>query len=364
VDNRIFVMTFDNLYSCNQKAIAEEILRRDLPVEIFWACPEQGAVPSGFPRQIHLVRRGSFEMFEAQATSRVWLDNALNCVWFDMPKKKSQVYLNTWHGSLGIKRLGGSRLWMLRAGRCDRTTDYCITNSTFEEDVFRSTFWPSTPFLPYGHPRNDVFFHESAMEEKRKAVLARYRLPDDVRICLYAPTFRESSMGEYEPLDCAALRSALERRFGGRWILMLRRHLKDALSQGGAPEGWDIDASDFGNMQDLLPAVDVGLSDYSSWVFDYILTRRPVFLYVPDIDRYDQARGFYYPLETTPFPLARSRGELSERILAFDADAYRRDADAFLEDKGCFEDGHAAERVVDKLEELIGISSARPESSQ
>ena len=78
---------------------------------------------------------------------------------------------------------------------------------------------------------------------------------------------------------------------------------------------------------------------------------------MPDLEKYDQERGFYYPLETTPFPIAMDQEELSGEIADFDEELYTERCQSFLEEKGCMEDGHACTRIVDKIQELIGISA-------
>ena len=88
-------------------------------------------------------------------------------------------------------------------------------------------------------------------------------------------------------------------------------------------------------------------------IFDYVLTRKKGFVYAPDLKAYDDDRGFYYPLETAPFPLAHDNQEMKQNILSFEEKAYQEAVEAFLVDKGCVEDGHASERIVDKLTEWM-----------
>ena len=352
--NRVFMITYDSNFICNPKYIAEEIIRRKIDMEIFWAIPQNGKIDRNvFPKEIHLVRRNSEPMLRAMATSRVWIENAIDVPLHGIPKRPDQVFINTWHGSLGIKRLSGNAAWIKRAYKTGKMTDYCMTNSTFEEEVFRTTFWPDTPFLKYGHARNDLFFHPAVMDEKRRHVLETYRLPEDRKLFLYAPTFREDGMSAYENVDMDRLYLALTERFGGEWTILVRWHHKERERKLSSVENSHVvDASNFGDMQELLPAIDAGMSDYSSWVFDFILTGRPIFLFAPDVRDYDQARGFYYPIESTPFPIAHSNQELEQRVLGFDAGKYAADVKTFLDEKGCYEDGHAAERIVDFIEEL------------
>ena len=105
-------------------------------------------------------------------------------------------------------------------------------------------------------------------------------------------------------------------------------------------------------MQELLAVADAGITDYSSWAFDYVLTGRPLFIYATDLDQYDQVRGFYYPLEETPFPIAKSKEELDTNIRSFDDESYQIKVDEFLKGKECMDDGHASERIVDLIKEV------------
>lgn len=357
VDNhKIFMMTFDNAYSCNLRYVNEEILRRGLPYDVVWAATGNLARQKyAFPSNVRLVERGSYEMFQEMSTAKVWMDNALNCVWYDMPKKKSQVYLNTWHGSMGIKRLSGNDEWMKKAARCNKVTDYCIANSTFEEDVYRTTFWPDVEILKYGHARNDILFDQAEMAKKRKKVCRYFGIAPSCKIFLYAPTFRDNGTTPFAQIDFEALKNALQERFDCKVCILVRLHFKNRKSTIFEEQSrdWLCNATMYPDMQELLAAADMGLTDYSSWAYDFVLTRRPMFLYAPDIADYDQDRGFYYPLESTPFPLAQNNQELVQNVLHFDQSEYMGKVEKFLQERGCYEEGMASKRIVDKLEEIM-----------
>jgi CDP-glycerol glycerophosphotransferase len=360
-NNKIFVMTYDNNYTCNPSYIVEELLRQKLPVDIVWVCsPKKDADLSTFPEEVRLVKRGSYSMFEEQASAKIWIDNALNCVWYSMPKKPGQVYLNTWHGSMGIKRLSGNANWFQRAAECKAKTDYCVTNSAFEEEVFRTTFWPDTPFLKFGHARNDILFQQERHPAIREKVEAFFELEPGKKLMLYAPTFRDDGDTSCFNLDYAALKQALEQRFGGEWIILVRAHFKNRGKKAKTVESsaWLKDASVYPDMQELMAVVDSGITDYSSWAYDFVLTGRPMFLYAEDVEKYNNGRGFYYPLETTPFLIASNNEEMKQNVLSFNEQVYADKVDAFLKDKGCYETGHASEQIVEKIKEIMGFTEA------
>ena len=359
-NNKIFFMTYDNAYSCNPHAIADEIIRRKLPYDLVWASSEDGSTDGCFPSEIRQVKRASREMFIEQATARIWIDNAINCLWYAVPKKKDQIYFNTWHGSMGIKRLSGNKRWLKRAGKCNATTDYCITNSQFEEDVFRSTFWKDTPFLKFGHARNDILFQTDQHSEISARVRQQLQIPEEDHVFLYAPTFRDDMSMDWFTLDFSQLRKDLCDRFGGTWTILIRLHFKnrdtDVFQKTKALYDFLKDAGTYPDMYELMITADVGCTDYSSWAYDYLLMRRPLFIYAPDLDRYNDTRGFYFPLETTPFPISKTSKEMSKQVRQFEETKYLVGVDRFLEEKGCYEAGTAAARIVDKIEEIISSS--------
>ena len=116
-----------------------------------------------------------------------------------------------------------------------------------------------------------------------------------------------------------------------------------------------IDVTGYPDMQELMTIADIAITDYSSWIYDFVLQRRPGFIFATDIELYNNERGFCYPLETTPFAIATNNEQLMQNVLAFDQDAYLEKVEEFLQDKGCMEDGHASERTVDKVLEMMGV---------
>ena len=283
----------------------------------------------------------------------MWLENGLNLVRSPyIRKRRGQIYFQPLHGSLGLKRQGlaGPEI----RAKADAITDYCISNSAFEDEVYRTSYWPTTEILRFGHPRNDVFFKSA---EDRARIVGRVReaigVQPGVRLALYAPTFRPDGDVSCLDLDPVMLKTSLERKFGGEWAVLFRLHKRDMARHHAPPGSW-IDASGHPDIQELMIACDVGITDYSSWICDYVLGDGFGFLYAKDVDRYSANPGFYYPLETTPFPLARSNEELAAAIETFDPERYREGKAAFIKSKGCVDDGQASERCVRKIMEAIG----------
>ena len=114
-----------------------------------------------------------------------------------------------------------------------------------------------------------------------------------------------------------------------------------------------LNAGEYSDIQELLSCTEVGITDYSSWICDYLLTGRPGFLFAADMEKYEQKdRDFFYPLSSMPYPLALNNAELVQNILHFENLGFKEKCRAFLAEKGCMDDGHAAERIVDFIEEI------------
>ena len=358
--NKVAFMTYDNDYSCNPKYIAEEIIRQGLPWDLVWMVPKKGSMRAGnFPEQVRRVRRATFLGFKEAASAKIWIDNSINFFWDPIYKKKDQIHIETWHGSMGIKKAGAddvkNKKWVKRAKLCGKNTDYCISNSQFENDVYRTTHWENTPKLLYGHARNDCLFSQEKIAEAREKVCEILELNPNEHFLLYAPTFRDDGRQMYSEIDFKGLVSALETRFGGTWKILIKLHFHDRrryLSEREFPD-CVINVTGYTDMQELLMTADAGMTDYSSWAYDFVLTKRPLFIFAPDVSDYNTERGLYYPLETTPFPIAAETETLIRNVETFDDVQYQSKIVTFLEEKGCVEDGHACERIVEKIKELM-----------
>ena len=102
----------------------------------------------------------------------------------------------------------------------------------------------------------------------------------------------------------------------------------------------------------LLLAADALITDYSSVMFDYSVTGKPMYFLVPDMERYrGELRGFYFDLaERAPGPLVRSQAELVQALDDREVPvAYEKRYAAWRAQFNRRDDGKAAERVVSRI---------------
>ena len=212
--------------------------------------------------------------------------------------------------------------------------------------------------LEYGHPRNDVLF---CSDEEKKAIKAKvcdfFDIEEDCNLILYAPTFRDARNLDCYDIDYNRILEAARKRFGGKWKIINRYHFKVANKLANVKAVRNnpdiLQGNLYPDIQELMAACDMGITDYSSWICDFVLTGRPGFIYANDLKSYDKERGFYYPLDSTPFPIAENNDPMEANILAFDDKKYAADVKQFLADRGSREDGKAAARVVGLIKKYM-----------
>ena len=353
---KILFVTFNGVYTCNPKAIAKEILKRNLDWELVWATkPERDY--KDMPKQIKHVTQYTEEFYREAASAKIWIANGISLSYLGVVKKKEQVYFQTWHGAIGIKRFDTNKdkKWIKKIISDGKFTDYCISNSTFETNLYKNTFWKNVKILEFGHARNDILFKNDSDNIKKK-LYQRFNIPENAKIALYAPTFRDDKNLEYYSIDYLKLRDALKKRFGGNRIILTRLHSrmrgKRSIFDSTTPD-FVIDTTSYDDIQDLMVLADVGITDYSSWICEFIETKKPGFLFGTDVKDYNNERGFLFPLSDLPYPLAENNNQLTENILNFQIEPFIEKCNNFLSQKGCIDDGHAAERIVDMLTKII-----------
>ena len=365
---RIFITTFQGDLTCNPKYITMELMKKHHDYQIVWGVRKDSIdkAISDLGDNIIVVPKYSFEFYRMLYTSKLCIINSGACLGRPFFKKKGQILFQTWHGSMGIKRIDPDtytgkdrKFWVKMTSKTAKATEYMLANSTYENEIFRNSFWHKSEMLMYGHPRNDVLLNlsDKHMQKIKKEVLDRYSLDKDTKIILYAPTIRDFHSFECYEIPDAELTDALCSKYGGKWAIFKRMH--PILRKYGKYYGYKnervtcIDATDYPDMQDLLIASDIAVTDYSSWIYDFVLTKRPGFIYAVDIEKYNNGRGFYYSLQETPFPIASNGEELVKNILDFEYDQYFDRIEQFLVARGCVETGHASLRTVEKIHEIM-----------
>lgn len=354
------VVVFDShegaQYSCNPRAIYEELARREPDLECVWVSADGQFAVDGKART---VQAGSREHYRVLARARYVVTNSGTPPWY--VKRDGQTYVQTWHGT-PLKRLAHDLRDMpyRRTERFDRLErevarwDLLLSPSPFATRTMRRAFRYEGEVLETGYPRNDIL-STSEWESIGSHIRKGLGIPDGKKVVLYAPTWRDDrhhalgSHGFSLELDVELMREAL----GDDHVLLLRAHHLITDRDRPATDGFVMDVSRYPDIADLYMAADVLVTDYSSAMFDYAILGRPIVLYAYDLERYrDHVRGFYFDLEAeAPGPLVTTTAEVAEAVReAPDSEErYAEAYDRFFVKYCPHDDGQAAARVVDHV---------------
>lgn len=335
----------------NPKAIALALLEAAPELDLVWLTRDPKiSLPEGIRPCLFGTPWAVYEL----STAKVWVDNSRSGAKY---KKKSQKYLQTWHGyALKTIEAGAKNLpaHYVKQGKKDsKMIDLLLSNSRFMTEIFRRDFWYDGQIGEYGSPRNDVFFQPVTCQG---TVRAAFSLPKERKLLLYAPTFRDNEDVSCYAIDAGRALEACQERFGGQWTALLRLHPNIA---GQSDQLFDCDgetlinASYYADMQELMLTADVLITDYSSSMFDFALSGKPCVRFALDLEQYKRDRDFYYALEDLPFPLAQSNDELCDILRSLDPEDCRLRWADFEEKNGFCEDGRASGRCARWIREQM-----------
>ena len=350
----LFISYYGSQYGCNPKYLSEYITNNHKNWKVIWAFTEpQKHQITG----IQKVRYHSFRYFYELCTSQVIITNYRMTNWFH--KRNNQIYIQTWHSSLRLKMIEKDAEnslpphYVEMAKKDSLQIDYLLSGCDYSTSIFQRCFWYNGPILPTGTPRNDLLFHQNdALKNKIKQQL---QIPSTTKVVLYAPTFRKGNSMECYNIDYTQLIHSLQKQQNEDWVVLVRLHphLRNLSQSLLKDEKYTIDATNYNDIQELLFISDVVISDYSSLIFDFAMTLRPCFLYVPDLEAYtSKDRALYFNIRELPFPISLSNEELCQQIATFSINSYQKQVTSFLANIGSYETGHACEKVFNYISSL------------
>jgi CDP-glycerol glycerophosphotransferase len=353
---KVVYFTFRGLFADNPRAIYERLLtREDLDLSHTWLCTPK--TQDAFPPGVETVLYGTPEAVAVLASADVVVAN--DCMSMPWTKSPGTTYVQTWHGT-PLKRIHHDVRpvrpgWLDNADKDVARWDLLLSPNPPSTDLLRNAFGFGGPVRETGYPRNDVLSSPDR-DDVRARVRAELGIRDETTAVLYAPTWRDDLVFDTKdghdfdvPIDL----DAFAERLGADHVLLTRLHSMVAgrlAIPSGAPV---VDVSDRPESAELYLAADMLVTDYSSAMFDFAVTGKPMVFYTYDLEHYrDDLRGFYFDLaEVVPGPLVRTSSELVEAIADTDvaaselADRYARFRDTFCS----LEDGHATDRVLDLI---------------
>lgn len=359
--NRILIINdLGYNYAGNPKAVAEYLYKEDPTCyEIIYSVNSTERYGNLKKRGFVMVKFNSPNYFYYALTSKVIITNSGGTSY--IPLRKKQCLINTGHGGGAYKKMGVDMFDNSFAFREDlkmaaqQITYYLSTCKRYSEVVSKSVLIPKDKFWEIGMPRNDILLNNN--NKIRQIVRKRLGLKQNEKLVLFAPTYRKiednyykDSIGISYGIDSVRVCQALKERFGGEWIFAIRFH-PCVTNRNELKTDNMLDLSDYEDMQELLCASDVMINDFSSSMWDFMLTGRPSFLFAVDLKHYEETTEVYTPVSEWPFPKAVNNDELEKNILEFNEMKYHEACNEHYKALGGCETGRATELVCKKIHE-------------
>jgi len=354
----------------NPRGIADELRRRGDRRENIWAINDW-SVP--VPAEATAALIGTRAYFSALARSRYLVYN--DHVPLPYRKRGGQRHVQTWHGTplkrigydIGEPKMASGRGYLGYMAGDVAQWDVLLSPNPFSTPIMREAFWFTGEIGETGYPRNDALVaaaghgsgaagHGARAADQAAAIRRRLGLPAGKRVAMYVPTWRDNQhdeAGRYL-LDFRLDLDAAGRRLGSGWVFLVRgHHLMAGGIDAAAVPGFAFDVTGYPDIGDLLLVTDVLITDYSSVMFDFAPTGRPMLFFTYDLEQYrDHLRGFYFDFEAAaPGPLLASSEQVVDALADIDSvtATYAAPLAAFTARFCPLDDGKASARACDLI---------------
>jgi CDP-glycerol glycerophosphotransferase (TagB/SpsB family) len=342
-------------YADSPRRIYEALLTQRPEMQSVWVLEDLNKPIPGNARK---VRPRSLSYYYYLARARYFVNNA-NFPDF-LEKRPGTVHLQTWHGT-PLKRIGlhvdpASPGYEINAGAAVRKRyarwDLLLAPNAYSSGIFREAFDFHGEMMECGYPRNDILADPERREAIRQKLRAGFSVPAEKRSVLYAPTWRDDKRGSSSlPLSLRKAHAALDD--GHVMFFRMHHEMSKGLLDVSAAAPFARNVSSYDDANDLLAMADILVTDYSSVMFDFCLTGRPMIFFAYDLAHYDsKLRGFYLDfLEMAPGPIVKTQEELYQAIRSVDEwfPRYRERYSRFQEQFASWEDGRASARAAERL---------------
>ena len=275
---------------------------------------------ASLPEGVRAVRYMGAAHLRLLASAKFLVTNSMFPAFFR--KRPGQTLLNTWHGT-PMKALGydipGTTDDIALLRRQFLEADYLLYPNDFTMSKMMGAFDLGESYrgkvLLCGYPRNAALFDGSGRETLRGELGAEGKT-----IFVYMPTWRGVSVADKGSREHGErLRENLgviDRALGDGAILYVKLHTYEMKRIDLDRYSHIFKAPDGYEPYEFLSAADALISDYSSVIFDFANTGRPILLFTYDLEEYEGRRGMYISPGDMPFFRADNAEQLAARMNA------------------------------------------------
>lgn len=381
--DRVVFMSYNGHFSDNPMYVYNEMIKLNPNLDYIWLVRKE--YENNLPEGIKYCLIDSKEGKEAYNSAHIIIDNVyggketyLSCNSFKsklkfeinsfLKYKKNQLIYTSWHATC-LKKMGRDQIG-------SKIIDFSCPNATmmmsnkYSLDILDHLNFNKIRMVQLGTPRNSVLFNID--ESRVKELKTKLGLPLDKKIVMFAPTFRtddfietkniqRSGINQLNEIDITNLLDTLSEKFGDEFVFLCRFHYHVS-----EMVDWDLlnekygDRVINGNKSDetanYLLCTDVLISDVSGIMFDFANTKRPTFIFFPDMDNYvNKERGVYIPIDELPFPSSVSFDGLINNINNFNNNEYLKRLDEFNHRIGVVDNSNSAKDVAEFILKDSGL---------
>ena len=340
------------------KYIAMELLRRRSKLKLYWIVADKKTkvVPG-----IKTIKLKSLSYIYHVMTAKVIVDNTRSS--HHLQKHVGQYYIQTWHATVPLKKaeqdvynLG--RYYIINAVKHAIDTDLMYSNNEFHKYRFEHSYWYDGPVIKCDVPRVSILLNTPF--SLREDVYNYFNISNEKGIVLYAPTFRSDYSLDEIMWDYQQILQTFNTTYKRKHVMLIRLHPNIVEKASYIQYSSEIvNASSYPDMIELLAVADFLITDYSSSMFDFGITKKPVFLFCKDLKEYvGNDRNLEFSISELPFPMAESLDDLKNRVENFSTEDYHRELDLFYAKIGYKDSGRGSEVIADIIENhVFGVSN-------
>lgn len=222
-------------------------------------------------------------------------------------KRSGVIVVQVWHASGAIKKFGNclERQYQIA------NYDYVLANSDYWKGPYSQAFGvDEEQVIVTGLPKLDCLQAKESVQEDKEWFYKAYPQCEGKKLVLYTPTFRGNIYKgiRLADIDVDKLMDGL----GSDYVLLYKLHpLLAGKKLSGRKDVINVTEQE---LYDLFGISDIMISDYSSVIFDYTMTGKPLMLFASDINEYDADVGFFMQYISLPGTFNETEQELVENI--------------------------------------------------
>ena len=331
--------------------------------ECIWVSRSKEVVRELSERGFNSLYAFSFNAFSKLRKARyIFITHGMGDVLPIKFSKKTKLIF-TWHGN-PIKKCGFDSP-TIKNNRYDRKVleilskeiSYILVSSEDEKRKMETMYRvPLERIIVTGYARHDFLCNRT--DEEINIFKESLGIPKEIKnIILYGPTFREEKIAKmpFSKTNMIELDNFLKE---SKSILIFKAH-------PGVSEIATIDLDNivipdsYLDPQELLLASDVLISDYSSIMFEFLLTgNKPIISFPYDLEFYQNERGLYYDyLKFIPAPIVYNIPDLIYHLKTIKnwSSKYEERRRNVCKLVNTFNDGNSSKRVAEFLDLKLNI---------